>query len=206
MLVESKEPSLKSVECGFLFVTCNPWLFGPGRRFIVNEEQKQALIRIVKPGLGTYLFTFGIIAYICVVGTLWLGPIRNNLTALNLSLAVITIIAPLYAASIFAVRFSIRRVEGIVSTAVPTDARLSIVERWKGIGLLIPTNILWIGLLGSGVSVATELVSAWGAVHAVRIHPQEILAYWPIVKLLMSMILGAFFAWTLYGRPQGAKV
>ena len=190
-----REPYLKPIDGGYLFETCNPWLFGPGRRFIVHEDNKQALMDVLKPGVGTFLFTNGIIAYICIVGALWWTfALRSHPDTLNMLGMVITIIVPLYVVSLFAIRRFLLRAQPIISSAMPTRKRSTLIARYEGVGSMMSSRLLWLGLVVSGAGVITNLTPVLKAISEVRMHPQDILSYSPTTQLLVSMSFAAFCA------------
>ena len=44
-----EEAHFKPIDGGWLFEAPNAWIFAPGRRYIVTEAQKSALIDIMRP-------------------------------------------------------------------------------------------------------------------------------------------------------------
>lgn len=198
-----EEAAFKPVEGGYLFETPNPWIFAPGRRYVVSEEQKTALLGMMRPRrprLRVALISTAIIAFAGGVSILWwaLSP-RYNPSAFDLLGIAVTTLVPLYAFAVVAIHRHLRRIQPVVSAAAPTQARFTAVERYHAIGDRMSTKLLVAGTALWSVSAITSLISL-----VIRSSARPIisdpLSYMTMFGAVTSSALALFAAYTLHRR------
>ena len=198
------------VDGGFLFTALNPWLLGPTRRYLVNADQKQALIDIMTPRqpgrlwLHAGLIIGAVMVYTVGISLLWatFSP-RPNPGLIDLFGLALTLLVPLYAVAIIATRRYLRRIQPIVSTAIPTRAKLSVGERYRAAGDNVSTILLVTGILLWSLSAAMNGIVI--ALAASKHRLAEPGSYLPILMIVLSVALVARFTWALRRRLRSSK-
>ena len=186
----------KPVDGGFLFETPNPWIFAPGRRYVVTEAQRSALVDIITPRRPVLLVV--VISVLLVVlgagiGLLWwrIGG-HENPTARDLLGMIVTAAVLVYPAGVVLVRRHLRRIAPIVAGAVPTQAKLTVLERYQAVGDAMPTRLLKIGVVIWSLSLVMQVVSLAmpGVARPLLSHPEAIFkAIMPLAFLVVSVYL-----------------
>jgi hypothetical protein len=184
----------KPIDGGFLFETPNPWIFAPGRRYVVTETQRSALLEIItprRPVLRIVVISSLLVALGVGVGLLWwrIGG-HENPTALDLLGMIVTAVVPLYVAGLVAVRRYLRRLAPIVAGAIPTQAKLTVRERYQAVGDAMPTKLLKAGVVIWSLSLVIQVMSlaTFSSARPLSSHPGTILNIIMAVAFLAANI------------------
>jgi hypothetical protein len=154
------EVYFRPVAGGYLYDAPNPWMIGRGARFLVNEEQRSALLDIVKPqrnGVRILVLTAIVLPYIFGVDYLWSAVANGHIGNLALLGMMLTTLVPFYLSGV-AYRFRyLARVAPVLSNAIETDATFTMAERNRAIGDRLP---LWILIFSAVVWPLQALTTA----------------------------------------------
>jgi hypothetical protein len=197
-VLKIEQTYFKPVEGGHLFETPNPWIFAPGHRYIVTNEQKLALLEIMRPRhpiRRVVLISAALIVYAAGVSILWwaMSP-RDNPGAVELIGMAVTILVPLYLLLVIQVRRHLHRIGPIVSAAVPTEAKMTASERYMALGAAVPTKWLVAGIVIWVLSATTSVISI--VTHAGN---RSWLSQ-PMLNVVVTSVLAFFALYQLYSR------
>jgi hypothetical protein len=82
-----EEVAFKRIPDGYVFQANNRWLFGPRRRFLVNEAQKQAIATCIRETLRSikpFVFIAAVLIPLALIGgTVWLALQRGTLNVVE---------------------------------------------------------------------------------------------------------------------------
>ncbi|MBU6464842.1 MAG: hypothetical protein KGK01_09910 [Bradyrhizobium sp.] len=139
-MTDTREAILfKKVSDGYVFRAPNPWLFGRGRFFLVNEAQKAQLLAIItarSPFANVMILITGfVVMYSASVAAIAFmtghGEPSVGDTAMMAALALVC----MYAALLICVRPAARRVQPLLAGLAPTDQRITAADcrlaAWK---------------------------------------------------------------------------
>jgi hypothetical protein len=196
------ETSFKPLEAGYLFETPNPWTWRPGRRYIVSEQQKSALLAILLSRQQS--------VYIALIGggllaTAWIGILVWAISAghapdrLELIGMALALVAPAYALGVASRRRYLRRIEPIVSAAVPTRASFTAGERYRASGSRLPTWFLVPGATIWSLSAVVNVIDLLAS-HGAQLPLSDPHVYLAIFNLVGSSALAVFAVYTLSRR------
>jgi hypothetical protein len=119
----------RPVASGYLYQQANPWVFGPMRRYIVNDAQKAALLAIVtppRPVLRIIVITAIILAWTGAVGTgMWAVSGHDNPTAIDFAIMMVLILVPIYLLWVAFLQRNLRRMAPILAGAPRTQERIT---------------------------------------------------------------------------------
>lgn len=206
--VQIAESRFKRMGDGYLFETPNPWIFAPGRRYLVSEAQKAELIGMMTPrraGLRIVLASAAAIAFGCGLGALWWKIAGHDYpTALDQLGMAITGLVPIYFLAVVLIRRHLRRIAPIVAAALPTDTRFTARERRQAIDNATPTKGLVLGVVGWGGLAIMGLVSLAirAGVHAPVGRP---ISYVTVVHVVVASLIALTTLYTLLKRRGGNR-
>jgi hypothetical protein len=119
----------KQVPGGYVFQQPNPWIFGRSSRYLVNEEQKAALLAIVtprRPVLRGAVILAGVLLWAVTASFLvWAFSSHNEPTTLDVVAISVLIVGPMLAALIVALQRNLRRMRSILAGAPRTEERIT---------------------------------------------------------------------------------
>jgi hypothetical protein len=119
----------KQVPGGYVFQQPNPWIFGRSSRYLVNEEQKAALLAIVtprRPVLRGVMILAGVLLWAVTASFLvWAFSSHNEPTTLDVVAISVLIVGPMLAALIVALQRNLRRMRSILAGAPRTEERIT---------------------------------------------------------------------------------
>jgi hypothetical protein len=197
----------KPLDGGYLFETPNPWIFAPGRRYIVTEAQKAALLGTFSPSptaLRIVLLSVIVIAIACGWVLLWMtiSPHKNATAADGLGTGAAFLVV-IYMAMLVKVRRYLGRLAPILAAAVPTTAKRSFREQFLASTSTIPTKIVVFCLVLWSVAAVVDAVSL--AHDAAR--PSFGGSGWslPALNLALAVGLALYHAFILRNRRKQAK-
>ena len=193
----------KPLADGYLFETSSPWLLAPCRHYFVTEEQKSALLGVLRPGPSTLhiVLTATIIMVItCGIALLWwkLLPHMNPTTPDAFGMGALFLIA-LYVALVLKVRRFLRRIAPVVADAVPTTEKRSMRERFVANTSAMPTKIVVFCLV---LWSAAAVVDAVSLVDTVARGSGSSL---PTLNFALAVGLALYHAWILRNRRHQVK-
>jgi hypothetical protein len=163
--------AFKRVSQGYVYQVPNPWVFGPGRHYLVNETQKAELLAIItprRPLLRIMVITGAIVAWVAIVaGSMFAfsGSGRDQPTALELLAMATLILVPTYIIFVVALHRQLRRIRPILADAPLSRERVTLNERWRSIGAATSSTKLALiaGLFGfSMISCLANLITRNG--------------------------------------------
>jgi hypothetical protein len=119
----------KQVPGGYVFQQPNPRIFGRSSRYLVNEEQKAALLAIVtprRPVLRGTVILAGVLLWAATASFLvWAFSSHNEPTTLDVVAISVLIVGPMLAALIVALQRNLRRMRSILAGAPRTEERIT---------------------------------------------------------------------------------
>jgi hypothetical protein len=143
------EVYFRPVAGGYLYDAPDPWLRGRGARYLVDEEQRAALLAIVRPqrnGLRIVVLNAMVLPYVIAVALLWSAVSNGHMANLAMAGMTLTTLVPFYLVGV-AYRFRyLARIAPVVSNAIETDATFTTAERYRAIGDRLP---LWVLILAA---------------------------------------------------------
>jgi hypothetical protein len=152
----------KPVSGGYLYEAANPWIFAPGRRYIVSEAQRSELLAIAAsghPALSMPWSTIAVSAWIAiVVAVVWALSGHDQPTVPDYLIMGAIACGPLYAVCVVVLHRSQRRVQPVLANAVPTQARLEAGERRRAVLESFPMSWLAVAVVVFSLGAVSELV------------------------------------------------
>jgi hypothetical protein len=200
------ESRFKPLDGGYLFETPNPWIFAPGRRYVVTAAQKAELVGIMTPrrlGLRVAVASAVAIAFGCGLGALWWKIAgHENPTALDQLGMAITALISLYLLAVVLIRHHLGRIAPILATATPTAAKFTAGERRQAINQATPTKALVLGVVAWGGSAIIGVVTLAirGGMHGTAGHP---ISYTTIFHVVVASSIALTTLYTLLKRRAG---
>ena len=201
------EALFKPLDGGYLFETPNPWILAPGRRYLVTEAQKAALLGTFRPlptMLRIVLLSIVVMAIACGVALLWwkISPRMNPTARDGLGMGA-AFVAAIYVAMLVKVRRYLRRLAPILAAAVPTTAKRSFRERLLANTSAIPTKIVVFCLVLWSVAAVVDAISL---VHTgVRPSLAHLGSTLPAWNLALAVALALYHAYILRNRLKARK-
>jgi hypothetical protein len=119
-----EQMAFKPLADGYVYRAPNPWLFGPGRYYLVNEAQKAALV--VHHRRMMQLMFWGIIAMV-MIGVPLTGLFLPHRSGTMMGVSALVGLALGLCLNLLLVR----RIEPIVATLPPTSARITQGDAFK---------------------------------------------------------------------------
>jgi hypothetical protein len=122
----------RPVPGGFIYRAPNPWVFGRGNHYIVNEQQRAELLAILvspPPLLRLAVVVVGVLLWGLAMGTI--GSAFSGHEGPTVGDAVIMIVmtfAVLFLALHLAIRSKLRRVQPILAAATLTTTAITLAE------------------------------------------------------------------------------
>ena len=181
----------KPLAGGYLLETPNPWVFGPGRRYFVTEEQKSALLVLgafQRPPTALRIALVTAIILVIACGTV--------LLAWKLSVGIgAAFFAMPYVVMLVRIRRFLRRIAPIVADAVETTER----ERSVVSTGAIPTKIVvFCMVLWSLTAVGSAVLLAYDAARGT-------ISFFPAFDFVLAVGLLLSHAWILRKRRHQVK-
>ena len=143
---ESASVLFKRVEGGHVFQAPNPWIFGPGKRYLVNDAQKAELLAITtprRPYLRAAVIVTAIILWAIAVSTLtWAFSGHDDPTARDAAITTTLILVPMFVALMMALRHNLRRMQPILAGAPRTEERISRSERRQAVARMLSLKMV----------------------------------------------------------------
>jgi hypothetical protein len=162
--IAAEETFFRPRDGGYLFEMPSLWLFWPGRRYMVTDAQKTALLEALRPmlgdGLAIAIAPLIIIASACGIGAAWWATGGGDRCALVLPLVGAAVLLPFYAFAAIAMRRRLRGLAPILAAAAPTRARFTAGERLQAAAAAMPLRALINAALVWGLLVIATVVIA----------------------------------------------
>jgi hypothetical protein len=119
---------LKKVPDGYVFGAPNPWVFGRGRFYLVNEAQKTQLLAIVT-ARSQAVFWVALAALIgATVGVLAYASGHDDPTLRDVVIMLALLPVWIYAALLVSIRPMARRLQPLLVGLAPTDQRITAAD------------------------------------------------------------------------------
>jgi hypothetical protein len=122
----------KPVSGGFIYRAPNPWIFGRATHYIVDEQQKAALLEILvarRPLLTLAIIVAGLLAWGVAMGSVgWFFSSHENPTIGDTAIMILATVGALFLAVHLALRRKLRRMQPILAAATPTTAVITSSE------------------------------------------------------------------------------
>jgi hypothetical protein len=119
----------KPVPDGFIYRAPNPWIFGRADHYVVDEQQKAALLGLLvapRPVLRMAVIVAGVLLWGAAMGTAgWAFSGHEDPTAGDAVIMIVTTIAALFLALHLALRRKLRQVQPILAAATRTTATIT---------------------------------------------------------------------------------
>jgi uncharacterized membrane protein len=120
----------KRVAGGHIFQAPNPWIFGRGSRYLVNDTQKAQLLAIItprRPMLRVAVITAGIALWaVAVAALVWaFGADQEQPTGPEMITMALLTVVPMFLALMLALKRNLRRMAPVLAGAPRTDERIS---------------------------------------------------------------------------------
>jgi hypothetical protein len=201
-----EEAHFKPIDGGWLFEAPNAWVFAPGRRYVVTEAQRSALLDIMRPrrpDVHVYRLVGAITTFAIGIILLWcLISGHKNPTTLDVVSVAAIIFVPVYLAAVVMIRRQLRRIAPILTAAVPTQAQSTVGQRYEAIATAIPAKVLVQGIVVFVLLAILQAVriAALGKASASFLAPGSI---WNLIMPLAGA-LGALFLLRIRRQRNGA--
>jgi hypothetical protein len=126
---EAASMLFKPVAGGYVFQAPNSWVFGRPSRYLVNEDQKAAILAIItprRPILRVAVIAIGVLAWAVAAGTImWaVSPHADPTTVDGIAIFALVLL-PIYAAWVIALQRNLRRMQPFIAHAPRTDMRIT---------------------------------------------------------------------------------
>jgi hypothetical protein len=116
----------KPVPGGFVYRAPNPWIFGRADHYVVNEQQKAELLRILvarHPLVRVAVIVAGFLLWGVAMGTVgWTFSGHEDPTVIDAVIMIVATFAALFLALHLALRRKLRRMQAILVAAPRTTA------------------------------------------------------------------------------------
>lgn len=198
------DPSFMPVEGGYLFETPNPWTWGVGRRYVVNEDQKSALLAILLPQRRKVM-VLGLIIGCVAAAIAWADiALRHHPDWRDLIGILAAMAAAIYPVGVISRRRYLQRIEPIVSKATPTERKFTQIERYMA--ALTRSPIAFV-LIGAVFWTASTLTSANSILSRSAAQPMLTDWHWyfTVLSLVVSPVFALSYIWALYRRWRAAR-
>jgi hypothetical protein len=117
------ELSFKRVPEGWIFRAPNPWLFGPGRHYLIDQAQKSELSTQLRQMYRVFDRALIIIVAVLVAITLPVAPLINEHPVIILAGLIVGAAVPAFVVAHVAVTHMYRAVEPLMAGLRPTTQR-----------------------------------------------------------------------------------